>query len=204
MFGSSDDALFGCQRFKSFPKLSSHSSDDSQARRNPAMARKLLFDLQHINLDQVQFSRAEIRAVNPQRFEFEQLSAIVHLDLEREQIVGLHDVTDEEFWIRGHIPGDPLLPAVLMLEASAQLCSFYSHHAIDCAGFYGFGGIDKARFRDTVRPGDRLFLLAQPKVLRPTRSVFLTQGIVAGAVVCEAEILGVRLPSIGAGESASD
>ena len=44
---------------------------------------------------------------------------------EKSQILGYKDVTDNEFWIRGHIPGRPLMPGVIMIEAAAQLCSFF-------------------------------------------------------------------------------
>ena len=46
-----------------------------------------------------------IRAVNPQRFEFEMLSGIVHIDPAASVIVGFKDLTHDEFWIRGHMPG---------------------------------------------------------------------------------------------------
>src|SRR5437773_2822562 len=82
-----------------------------------------------------------IRRINPQRFEMEQLSAIVHIDPERQVIAGYKDVGVDEFWVRGHMPGYPLLPGVLLCEAAAQLCSYYIvTQGLLQGDFLGFGG----------------------------------------------------------------
>ena len=122
----------------------------------------LIIDLSQIDLDHVIADIDEIRRHNPQRFEMEQLTAIVHEDLENKQCVGYKDITDDEFWCRGHMPGMPLMPGVVMLEAAAQMCSFFVHK-YDLLGdvIVGFGGLEEVRFRDPVFPGDRLFLLCQ-------------------------------------------
>src|SRR6266404_1113863 len=91
-------------------------------------------DLNHVIADQ-----EAIRKVNEQRFEMEQLTAIVHIDQENLLVVGYKDVRDDEFWVRGHMPAYPLLPGVLMCEASAQLCSYYTMTQHVIAGdFLGF------------------------------------------------------------------
>src|SRR5437762_6317218 len=103
-----------------------------------------------------------IRKVNPQRFEMEQLTAIVHIDHSQALIVGYKDVRPDEFWVRGHMPGYPLLPGVLMCEAAAQLCSYYTvTQGLLHADFVGFGGLENVRFRSPVHPGDRLILIAK-------------------------------------------
>src|SRR6059058_1566051 len=79
------------------------------------------FDLSHVVAD-----LEAIREVNPQRFEMEQLTAIVLVKPEQHLIVGYKDVREDEFWVRGHMPDYPLLPGVLMCEAAAQLCSYYT------------------------------------------------------------------------------
>src|SRR5438034_9862034 len=105
-----------------------------------------------------------IRRVNPQRFEMEQLTAIVHVDTSRHLIVGYKDVRADEFWVRGHMPGFPLLPGVLMCEAAAQLCGYYiSVYAPMPSDFIGFGGMESVRFRGQVSPGERLVLVAKGK-----------------------------------------
>ena len=75
-----------------------------------------------------------VRAVNPHRFEMEMLSAVVLLDPARKLVVGYKDLTAQDFWVRGHMPGYPLFPGVLMCEAAAQLCCYYttSQKVTDC------------------------------------------------------------------------
>jgi 3-hydroxyacyl-[acyl-carrier-protein] dehydratase len=158
------------------------------------MPQKFLYDVSQLDPHQVAFPIEEIRKVNPHRHEFEQLTAILLFRPEEKLIVGLRELRDDEFWVRGHIPGRPLFPGVLMLEAAAQLCSFYCGKEFPGDGFLGFGGIDEVRFRGIVRPGERLFLVACGKVTTPNRCQFATQGIVGGKLVFEANILGLRLP----------
>ena len=81
-----------------------------------------------------------------------------------------------------------------MLEAAAQLSSFFCTKYFEKEDwFIGFGGVDKVRFRGTVRPGDHLVLVAVAKRLTPRISLFATQGLVQGKIVFEAEITGVTI-----------
>jgi 3-hydroxyacyl-[acyl-carrier-protein] dehydratase len=137
-----------------------------------------------------------IRAGNPQRFEMEQLTAIVHVDTDENLIVGYKDVRQDEFWVRGHMPDYPLMPGVLMCEAAAQLCSFYCH-LIELLkdGFIGFGGMEDVRFRGQVRPGDRLVVMAKASRIHRRQTQFETQGFVDGNMVFHGRIIGVPLSS---------
>src|ERR1700736_83541 len=82
-------------------------------------------DLATLDLNRVLADADAIRKINPQRFEMEQLTAIVYVDPEQHIVVGYKDVGVDEFWVRGHMPDYPLLPGVLMCEAAAQLCCYY-------------------------------------------------------------------------------
>ncbi|HUU10307.1 MAG TPA: 3-hydroxyacyl-ACP dehydratase FabZ family protein [Phycisphaerae bacterium] len=157
------------------------------------MAPPLLVDLTTIDLDRVVMPIEEIRRFNPHRYEMEQLTAIAHLDREAGQIVAVRDVRDDEFWVRGHIPGRPLLPGVLMIEAAAQMCSVYYKCVSEDPRFLGFGGVDGVKFRGQVVPGDRLVLLGQALELRDRRAVFNTQGVVGNRLVFEARITGMPI-----------
>lgn len=157
------------------------------------MAQKLLFDVGDLRFDAPEHTIEDIRKVNPHRFEFEQLTSILRFRPEEKTIIGLRAIRSDEFWVRGHIPGRPLFPGVLMLESAAQLCAFYAGRVVEFRGFMGFAAIDNVRFRGTVVPGDNLVLLGQQKVLTQSRCAFATQGLVNGQVVFEAEILGVRI-----------
>ncbi len=153
----------------------------------------------HFNLATVDFSRVladreAIRKINPQRFEMEQIDAVVYLDPHEKIIVGYKDVRPDEFWVRGHMPDYPLMPGVLMCEASAQLCCYYSRtQGIVHGDFLGFGGMENVRFRNQVRPGDRLILVGKGLKFHRRQLVFNVQGFVADAMVFHADIIGMSL-----------
>jgi 3-hydroxyacyl-[acyl-carrier-protein] dehydratase len=74
----------------------------------------LILDFSEYDLNHVVSNIEEIRRYNPQRFEMEQLSAIVFEDSARAICVGYKDLKQDEFWTRGHMPGMPLMPGVIM------------------------------------------------------------------------------------------
>jgi hypothetical protein len=89
-------------------------------------SKDLVVDIAEIDLNHIVADIDEIRRYNPQRYEAEQLTAIVLEDAERIICVGYKDVTDHEFWVRGHMPGMPIMPGVVMCEAAAQMCSYFT------------------------------------------------------------------------------
>jgi 3-hydroxyacyl-[acyl-carrier-protein] dehydratase len=157
------------------------------------MPPQLLFDISGIDLNRVLYDREAIRQVNPQRGTFEQLDAVVHINAEHGRIIGYKDVRQDEFWVKDHIPGRPLLPGVLMIEAAAQVSGFYTAKIVGWAGFIGFGGATDIRFRQPVTPGTRLYLVTQQTAQRHRRIESKVQGLVNGAVVFEATIIGTQL-----------
>ncbi len=153
-----------------------------------------IIDPAEIDTSKVLADLEAIRQANPQRFEMEQLTAIVLIEKEKNLIVGYKDVRPEEFWVRGHMPDYPLLPGILMCEAAAQLCSYYSHHIkLYKEGFLGFGGMEDVRFRGQVHPGQRLIMVGKAHRLHHRQTVFDTQGFVDGQMVYHGRIIGVRL-----------
>ena len=158
--------------------------------------KQLICALDSIDLDRVVADIEAIRRHNPQRFEMEQLTAIVHEDLERNVCVGYKDVSSDEFWARGHMPGMPLMPGVVMLEAAAQLCSYFTQkHDLLGAAMVGFGGLEEVRFRDPVVPGDKLILMCELlKVRRGRMIVSKFQGAVGERLVVEGTLKGIPIP----------
>jgi 3-hydroxyacyl-[acyl-carrier-protein] dehydratase len=162
------------------------------------MRPELHVDPLKLDLSCVVADQEGIRQVNPQRFEMEQLTAIVLIDRERHVIAGYKDVRPDEFWARGHMPDYPLLPGVLMCEAAAQLCSYYTvTQGILERDFVGFGGLDNVRFRSTVRPGDRLVLVAKATRLHRRQTIFNVQAFVGSRMVFHADVMGVPLDRKG-------
>lgn len=137
-----------------------------------------------------------IRKINPQRFEMEQLTAIVKDDPEAGIIAGYKDTSPEDFWVRGHMPDVPLMPGVMMCEAAAQACSYHvTANRLMEAEMIGFGGLDEVRFRGPVEPGDRLVIVAQRLQLKPKFMVRCRfQCFVESRVVCEGEMRGIPIP----------
>ena len=161
------------------------------------MSPKSLFvDPSTIDFDKVIADLDEIRRYNPQRFEMEQLTAIVYEDAENAICVGYKDLGPDEFWIKGHIPVKPLMPGVVMLEAAAQLCNYFAQK-YDALGadMIGFGGLEDVRFRGMVVPGDRLILMC--KQVRSRRGKMIVcdfQGVVRGELVLAGRLKGIPIP----------
>lgn len=149
------------------------------------------------DLSKVVADQEVIRSYNPQRHEMEQLTAIVFEDNVRHACVGYKDASMDDFWVRGHMPGMPLMPGVVMCEAGAQLASYYSQrYDLLGAEMVGFGGLENVRFRGAVRPGDRLVLqLCLVKVRRGAVIICDFQGYVEQTRVVEGQIRGIPLPA---------
>jgi 3-hydroxyacyl-[acyl-carrier-protein] dehydratase len=158
--------------------------------------REFLVDLSQVDFDHPLATLDDIRRVNPQRYEMEQLTAVVYVDEREYACVGYKDVTEDEFWVRGHMPDLPLMPGVMMLESIAQLCSFVTqrYDLLGCA-IVGFGGLEDVRFRDPVLPGDRLIVMCKlKKVRRGAMIVSRFQGVVKDRIVIEGTLKGIPIP----------
>jgi 3-hydroxyacyl-[acyl-carrier-protein] dehydratase len=126
----------------------------------------------------------------------EQLTSILYEDTETHCCAALKEITEDEFWVRGHMPGMPLMPGVVMLEAVAQLSSYFTQkHDLLGAEMVGFGGVDDVRFRGVVSPGDRLILMVKlAKVRRGRMIVAEFQGVVGQNLVLEGTLRGIPIP----------
>jgi 3-hydroxyacyl-[acyl-carrier-protein] dehydratase len=154
----------------------------------------LILDPGSLDLDHIVADIDAIRKVNPQRFEMEALTAVVLFDPARKLIAGYKDVAHDAFWVRGHMPGFPLMPGVVLCEAAAQLCSYYvmTQKCFD-ADFVGLGGLDDVKFRGIVRPGDRLVLVGQMTRERKMIAECSVQGFVGAKMMFEAKVQGIPL-----------
>jgi 3-hydroxyacyl-[acyl-carrier-protein] dehydratase len=148
-----------------------------------------LYDLSSVDLETPEHDIEVIRQYNPQRYDFEQLDALVKVY--PDGLIARKDVKHDEFWIKGHIPGRPLYPGVLQIEAAAQAASLFTKMVKKWDGFVGFGGVDGVKFRQAVLPGQRMFVIVKHQWDRHRRIHCKSQGIVDGNIVFEAEITGV-------------
>jgi len=153
----------------------------------------LILDFSEYDLNNVVADIEVIRRYNRQRYEMEQLTAICFEDSQRMICVGYKDLGPNEFWARGHMPGIPLMPGVIMCEAAAQLASYFSQKYKLMAGLIGFGGLEDVMFRGVVRPGDRFVIVN--RLLKARRSIMTCefQCFVNQNLVCEGILKGVSL-----------
>jgi UDP-3-O-[3-hydroxymyristoyl] N-acetylglucosamine deacetylase/3-hydroxyacyl-[acyl-carrier-protein] dehydratase len=143
-----------------------------------------------------------IEEVLPHRYPFLLVDRILELDMGR-RVVGIKNVTINEPFFRGHFPGHPIMPGVLIIEAMAQVGGYLLMRSLDARAekkVMYFTGIDRAKFRRPVVPGDQLRL--EVEVLQVRRQVcrMRGEGLVDGKLVAEAELSCVVVDRDPAGE----
>jgi len=144
----------------------------------------------------MEFDIAQIMGHLPHRYPFLLVDRVLDY-APGKSIRALKNVTINEPFFQGHFPGFPLMPGVLVIEALAQvsgLLAFLSGDAQSAGSLIYFAGIDNARFKRQVVPGDQLILEAE--VVRVIRGVgkFRAKASVEGHLACEAELIAAIRP----------
>lgn len=137
----------------------------------------------------------EILKYLPHRYPFLLIDRVIEIDMGK-SLIALKNVTINEAYFTGHFPNRPVMPGVLILEAMAQAGGVLAYKSTDTSPedgvLYYFAGIDKARFRRVVEPGDQLRL--EVKVLRSKRDIWKLEGsaYVGDSLACSAEFMSAR------------
>ena len=132
----------------------------------------------------------QIQKIIPHRFPFLLVDAITELDPAK-RIVGIKNVTMNEPFFSGHFPGTPVMPGVLIIEALAQVAAVLVLREIPDREkkLVYFSGIDRARFRQPVVPGDQLILVVEVLKLKSRLGKLRGEAFVREKLAAEAEIL---------------
>jgi 3-hydroxyacyl-[acyl-carrier-protein] dehydratase len=130
----------------------------------------------------------DIMKILPHRYPFLLVDKIVEMDLGK-SIVGIKNVSINEPFFPGHFPGHPVMPGVLIIEAMAQvaciLAIMSSDESVRSKVTY-FAGIDNARFRKPVMPGDQLRFEIEATGCKRGIWIFEAKALVDGKLVTEA------------------
>jgi 3-hydroxyacyl-[acyl-carrier-protein] dehydratase len=136
----------------------------------------------------------EIQAILPHRYPMLLVDRVIEIEADH-RIVGIKNVSANEQFFQGHFPGNPVMPGVLIVEAMAQCAAILGLRDMPDREnkLFLFGGVDKARFRRPVVPGDQLRL--ECEVLQQRSNSVKIKGVatVDGKVAAEAELFSVLI-----------
>jgi len=134
----------------------------------------------------------QILKMLPHRYPFLLVDRVLSIE-KHKRITALKNVTINEPFFNGHFPHRPVMPGVLMLEAMAQAAALLSFHSLDIVPdkdvVYYFAGIDGARFKRPVEPGDQLRIEVEIERMKAGISKFKGQAFVGDALACEATLM---------------
>ena len=135
----------------------------------------------------------EIMTLLPHRYPFLLVDRVVDFQ-EGEWLTAIKNISVNEPCFTGHFPGEPILPGVLILEALAQSMGIFAFktHELQGGELFYFAGIDDARFKRPVLPGDQMELHVE--VVKERRGITSFTGVarVNGEVSCEAKLMCAR------------
>jgi 3-hydroxyacyl-[acyl-carrier-protein] dehydratase len=155
-----------------------------------------IVDLKTLDLSRDVVPDEVLRACLPHREEFQLLDGVCHLDLPNNVCVAYKDWDADPWWGRGHIPGRPIMPGVLMIEGGAQAATFLVKQHNDWAQheMIGLAGLDEVRVRGQVTPPARVYFVSRLDKLSGRRLARMTAQVFCNdQMVMEMQVMGVML-----------
>lgn len=157
---------------------------------------KALIDISAMEFGEDVLTEEDVRKNIPHAHEFQMIDGICHLDLEEGVVVGYKDWDENPWWAKGHIPGRPLMPGVLMAEGAAQVATILMKKFNDWPTdrFIGLAGLDKVRFRGQVVPPARVYFVSRIGTVSGGRlAKYPAQCYCDGKMIMDMELLGTLL-----------
>ncbi|WOG25463.1 3-hydroxyacyl-ACP dehydratase FabZ [Endozoicomonas sp. 8E] len=138
----------------------------------------------------------EVQSILAHRYPFLLVDRVISVDLERNVIECLKNISVNEPQFTGHFPDHPVMPGVLLIESMAQAAGILGFQMKvrekEDRSIYYFAGADKVRFRHPVVPSDQVLLRAKFVAMKRNIWKFSCHGEVNGKMVCSAEITCAR------------
>ena len=139
----------------------------------------------------------EILDLLPHRYPFLLVDRVVEFERAR-RLVAIKNVTINEPFFQGHFPGYPIMPGVLVVEAMAQAGGIILMHGLPdrATKLVVFTGIERAKFRRPVTPGDQLRIEIEVLSFRPRAGRIAGRALVDGKLACEATLTCQVVPRV--------
>lgn len=155
-----------------------------------------IVDLSTLDLSKNIIGEEELRRCLPHAHEFRLLDGVCYHDRERGIAVGYKDWDQNPWWARGHVPGRPLMPGVLMIEGAAQIATFLLKQQTGWAQdrMIGLAGLDDVRIRGQVVPPARVWFVSGNVVTSGRRMAKMSAQVFSnGQMTMEMQVMGVML-----------
>ena len=156
------------------------------------------------------FDLEKIKSILPHREPFLLIDSVDEIvDAEPDQkkgrkIYSTKKIKEDEFYFKGHFPGNPVMPGVLMVETMAQVGAFGMYDLEDHGPDYKvlFLGVDAVRFRKMVTPGSTIKIEVEVLNYKPSRSKFhgIIRDAATGEICCEADMIAAAATAANKGE----